>query len=51
MSHLKYIKKAAFWEEKGKSQLDEKGNVSNTFYMQDKYLFFFSSIITLIDPY
>ncbi len=33
------------------NQLDEKGNVFNTFYnMHDRYLFPFSSIITLIDP-
>ncbi len=45
---------AAFRGEKGESQLDEKGNVFNTFnqlfHMQDRYLFPFSSIITLIDP-
>ncbi len=40
---------AAFQGEKGESQLDEKGNVFNTFNMQDRYLFPFSSIITLID--
>ncbi len=40
----------AFQREKGESQLDEKGNVFNTFNMQDRYLFPFSSIITLIDP-
>ncbi len=41
---------AAFQGEKGESQLDEMGNVFNTFNMQDKYLFPFSSIITFIDP-
>ncbi len=41
---------AALWGEKEESQLDDKGNVFNTFHMQDKYLFPFSSIITLIDP-
>ncbi len=40
----------AFRGEKGESQLDEKGNVFNIFNMQDRYLFPFSSIITLIDP-
>ncbi len=41
---------AAFWGEKGENQLDEKGNVFNTFKMHDRYLFPFLSIITLIDP-
>ncbi len=41
---------AAFRGEKGESQLDKKGNVFNTFNMQDRYLFPFLSIITLIDP-
>ncbi len=35
---------------RGESQLDENGNVFNTFNMQDRYSFLFSSIITLIDP-
>ncbi len=41
---------AAFQGEKGENQPDEKGNVFNTFNMHDRYLFPFSSIITLIDP-
>ncbi len=41
---------AAFQGEKGESQLDKKGNVFNTFNTQDRYLFPFSSNITLINP-
>ncbi len=40
---------ALFYGESGESELDKKGNVFNTFNMQDRYLFPFSSIITLID--
>ncbi len=40
---------AAFQGEKGENQLD-KGNVFNAFNMQDRYLFPFLSIITLINP-
>ncbi len=41
---------AVFQGEKGESYVDEKGNVFNTFNILDRYLFPFSSIITLIDP-